>query len=438
MARGGIDATVALAKVERVILGSGPLTTHAGIYLLSAFGLLVRGVIRDPAGLAFPAPWIVVPWGLLVLVHAAIVAAATVMRQPEVGTDYRDDPGDRGQGAALHPAGGPAWETTPGLAGPDGRAGSRMASATETSSPVLPVTVTQTHRAPEVRDTGREIYGREAQSSPAPVPAAAAPAAPPPTARFRPQRAASLADVAGRADRGSGVPGGQWSRSARLPRWVMATAGRLRSNRRSLPPQPRGGPVNAATGQPVSSPGPGIGRPMEPGDRTPTIDPYRPMPDRGWSDVPDGSTSAPRRHGDSGTMASLTPNEPRPPGARERPTAVARDGRSASDVRGAAGTPRPWPVSSPLDPASTAATPGSGGPGGRPVVVEAGVVPPGAMNPPEPGDGVADQAPSGDTEGPPESGAGSGMGPRPTRISNPDRRSPTPGEDGVGPGPVRS
>ncbi|MBA2754021.1 MAG: hypothetical protein H0U40_06100, partial [Chloroflexia bacterium] len=103
MARGELDATVVLAKVERAILGGGVLTLHASVYLLVTFGVFVRSLIADPTGLGFPNPWVIVPWGLLVLSHAGVVAAATVMRQPWAGGAPREMAGGavRGEPARL-------------------------------------------------------------------------------------------------------------------------------------------------------------------------------------------------------------------------------------------------------------------------------------------------------------------------------------------------
>jgi|GEM_PF-4942022 len=413
MVRGGIDAGVALAKVERAILGSGPLTAHAGLYLLTTLGLFIRAVIRDPAGLPFPNPWIVVSWGLLVVVHSAVVAAATVMRQPWVGGDDRGKPGDQARRAGRHDRAIPATRGTAGSSRPGGRPGGRTdrspgapGDGQVTARADAPAAVTAP-RDSGGRDETRGQRGQDQDRYQRPAPAAPSePTPPPPTARFRPQSAASLADVVGRTDP---VMGRRWRRPMAIPRWAKAAVGRLRRTAPAVWPAPGVAPSPAMrrkNGQPISPAPDGTTRPPL-GDRwegtpTPASAPV------GWAGQP-GRDAVPR--------SAVTPPDTRPDaggapddrgGPRPTPPVAgqkAMDGRSGrSGPSGPpsrlesrpAGDPHPWQIAA--TPPAAVPTPGYApasrpSPPGTSVGLSHPVADPGAPSParpataPSPGDG---------------------------------------------------
>lgn len=74
-----IDPTLIMRRLPGWLAGGGLFTLHAGAYLLVAFSLLVWNLIQSPADLGVPAPRLIIPWGVLVLIHAAVVAVFSVL-----------------------------------------------------------------------------------------------------------------------------------------------------------------------------------------------------------------------------------------------------------------------------------------------------------------------------------------------------------------------
>lgn len=74
-----IDPTLIAQRLPRLLVGAGLFTLHAGVYLLLAFSLFIWNLMTSPADLGVPAPRLIIPWGVLVLLHAAVVAAYSVL-----------------------------------------------------------------------------------------------------------------------------------------------------------------------------------------------------------------------------------------------------------------------------------------------------------------------------------------------------------------------
>ena len=93
-----IEPTHLLRRVRGGLLGVGLFSLHAGLYLIVAFSLFVWKLIETPADLGVPIPQLIIPWGALVLIHAAVVAVFSVLRDvltPE--EEQREVPREPGQ-----------------------------------------------------------------------------------------------------------------------------------------------------------------------------------------------------------------------------------------------------------------------------------------------------------------------------------------------------
>lgn len=75
-----IDLSLVLQRVRAGLLGVSLFSLHAGTYLLVTFSLFTWNLIADPTDLGVPAPRLIIPWGVLVLIHAAVVAVTTVLQ----------------------------------------------------------------------------------------------------------------------------------------------------------------------------------------------------------------------------------------------------------------------------------------------------------------------------------------------------------------------
>ncbi|HEV2108618.1 MAG TPA: hypothetical protein VGR16_10185 [Thermomicrobiales bacterium] len=76
-----IDPALILDRLREGLLGVGFFSIHAGVFLLTALSLFLWDLITSPATLGVPAPRLVIPWGVLVLIHASIVAVFSVARE---------------------------------------------------------------------------------------------------------------------------------------------------------------------------------------------------------------------------------------------------------------------------------------------------------------------------------------------------------------------
>lgn len=74
-----IDSTLIRQRLPGLLVGGGLFTLHAGVYLLLVFSLFIWNLMESPADLSIPAPRLIIPWGVLVLLHAAVVAAYSVL-----------------------------------------------------------------------------------------------------------------------------------------------------------------------------------------------------------------------------------------------------------------------------------------------------------------------------------------------------------------------
>jgi hypothetical protein len=74
-----IDVALVSRRIRSGSAGGDLFTAHAGIYLLLAFSLFAWNLIERPSSLGVPAPRLIIPWGVLVLVHAAVVAALSLL-----------------------------------------------------------------------------------------------------------------------------------------------------------------------------------------------------------------------------------------------------------------------------------------------------------------------------------------------------------------------
>lgn len=74
-----IDPSLIIERLRAWVTGAGLFSLHAGIYLLIAFALFIWNLIENPTDLGVPVPRLIIPWGVLVLIHAAVVAVIAVL-----------------------------------------------------------------------------------------------------------------------------------------------------------------------------------------------------------------------------------------------------------------------------------------------------------------------------------------------------------------------
>jgi hypothetical protein len=114
MNTGHIDPTLVLHRLRDGALGMGLFSFHAGIFLLTAFSLFLWNLITDPSAMGVPAPRLIIPWGVLVLIHVSIVAVFSVARDAlapeEPAWVYRSS---SPAGAPRPPGVDPSSTTTP-------------------------------------------------------------------------------------------------------------------------------------------------------------------------------------------------------------------------------------------------------------------------------------------------------------------------------------